>query len=107
MTAQVLRPRMKKARTTLQALMDATQHERQERQPLEARTEAQMEALDKLVALLEGRGGQAPDPILRHRIKPNPLSQLAMLKAARASYQLATSEMERVGEGAYITHRHQ
>lgn len=102
----MMRLRGKKARTTVQTLMDATQMERQERQPVEARTEAQMEALDKLVSLLEGRGGQASDPILRHRVKPNPLSQLAMLKAARASYRLATSEMERVGEGAFIGHRH-
>ncbi len=73
---------------------------------MEARTVAQMEALDKLVSLLEGRMGQTPDPILRHAVKPNPLSQLARLKAAHASYTLGTSEMERVGEGTYVNRQH-
>ncbi len=73
---------------------------------MEARTVAQMEALEKLVTLLEGHTGQAPDLILRHSVKPNPLSQLARLKSAHAAYTLGTSEMERVGEGSYLNRQH-
>lgn|GEM_PF-4454760 len=91
----------------MQTLMEATHHtEKQNRRPLEARTVAQMEALDKLVAVLEGRTGQTADSILRHNVKPNPLSQLARLKAAHASYALGTSEMERVNDGAYLNRQH-
>ena len=85
------------------ALMEAPYTENQRKRPAEARTVAQMEALEKLVALLEGRTAQtAPDPILRHTVKPNPLSQLARLKSAHASYTLGTSEMERVNDGSYL-----
>ena len=67
---------------------------------------AQMEALERLVAVLEGRTGQTPEPICRHNAKPNPLSQLARLKAAHASYALGTSEMERINDGAYLNRQH-
>lgn len=86
--------------------MEATQTETQSRRPLEARTAAQMEALEKLVALLEGRPAQTPEPIVRHNVKPNPLSQLARLKSAHAAYTLGTSEMERVTDGAYLNRQH-
>jgi hypothetical protein len=68
---------------------------------------AREEALAKLVALLEG---DSPHPRQTHSPstlgKPNPLSQLARLQAARAAYSLAnTGDMERVHTNAYFRHR--
>jgi hypothetical protein len=68
---------------------------------------AREEALARLVALLENNN---PNPRQPHSTsalsKPNPLSQLARLQVARASYSLAnTPDMERVQPNAYLRHR--
>ncbi len=68
------------------------------------KTEAREQALARLVNLLEGRAGgyahEHADNILECGVE---LSQLARLRAARASYALATGGgMRRVGRGAWL-----
>jgi hypothetical protein len=65
---------------------------------------AREEALERLVTLLERDNPHPHSPSALG--KPNPLSQLARLQAARAAYSLAnTGDMERVHTNAYFRHR--
>lgn len=70
---------------------------------------AREEALARLVALLEGDSPhpqRASSPSALGR--PNPLTQLARLQAARATYSLAnTGEMEKIHTNAFLRHRPQ
>lgn len=72
-----------------------------------ARERARAEAVERLVALLERTNAKTPaKPLQRTPGRADSLSQLARLRAARASYALATLHgMEQVGPGAWIRRR--
>jgi hypothetical protein len=62
-------------------------------------------ALDRLLALLEAEAEINPERAAHARASA--LSRIARLRAAHATYALATStEMQRVGTGAWIHKRH-
>ncbi len=82
---------------------------RQTREPREARAfllnvEREM-ALDRLLVLLEAEA--AINPERAGHARASSLSRIARLRSAHATYALATStEMQRVGTGAWIRRRH-
>src|SRR6202035_1500890 len=62
-------------------------------------------ALDRLLVLLEAEA--AINPTRAGHARANAYSRIARLHSARATYALATStEMQRVGDGAWIRRRH-
>jgi hypothetical protein len=62
-------------------------------------------ALDRLLALLEAEA--EVNPARAGHARANAFSRIARLHSARATYALATStEMQRVGDGAWIRRRH-
>lgn len=62
-------------------------------------------ALERLLALLEDEANI--NPARPGHARANALSRIARLHSARATYALATStEMQRVGTGAWIRRRH-
>ena len=69
---------------------------------------ARAAALERLIRVLEAGTAEAPRPLGRITPQNDALSQLARLRAAHASYVLATTnEVVRISDGVWMTRQKQ